>query len=82
MGAEALMSYCEDCGLASCYERGGYCDTARRKISARLAEIAVRLAERCWFFRNGVKHILIGDYLADPALYPQLGSDGWIEVVW
>lgn len=71
------MAWCEDCGLSSCYERGGYCDTARRKMDAKRDRLKPNVA------------IYHADYDDEPRWIfcckpGQLWEKGleWIEVVW
>lgn len=73
------MAYCEDCGLSSCYIRGGYCATSIAKARALAKALRPKVV---WFMHDSVKHHLLAGYLQVPGLYPQLSSDEWIEVVW
>jgi hypothetical protein len=67
------MAYCEDCGLSSCYVRGGFCDAARRKAAALVRDL--RPCVR-WVPRDGHRW----HFVVDP--YPQWASADWIEVIW
>lgn len=72
MGAE-VVSYCEDCGLSSCYIRGGYCEVAERRVRERAK--AEHLCVERWFDYYGWTYCWVGEM-------PENGSSEWIEVVW
>ncbi len=70
------MSYCDDCGLSSCYARGGFCETSRRNIRAVVRKLKRTISVRVQWQSAGWKHVTLGHQYN----YPEKGD--WIEVVW
>jgi hypothetical protein len=52
--------------------------TLLRRARAKAEALKPRI---CWVWHEGVKHVLSADFYKDPAFYPQLDSDEWIEYI-
>lgn len=70
------MSYCDDCGLSSCYVRGGYCDGRQRKIKTVVTALKRSIAVHVTWQSGIWTHVTLGSQYN----YPQDGE--WIEVIW
>ena len=66
------MAYCEDCGLSSCYERGGHC----RLMMLRMREHVAHLKPHTVKWLSGEwTHVR-----SAAQTYPE--QHEWIEVAW
>ena len=74
--SEGSVSYCDVCGLSSCYERGGYCPLSSLRLTTVLDELRHAIAVKVQWQSGDWKHVTLGHQYN----YPQQGE--WIEVIW
>jgi hypothetical protein len=69
------MAYCDDCGLSSCYERGGYCELGYKRARAK-ADALKPNVERFTRVLTGGKYAY-----SSGTSCPPYDSDEWIEYI-
>ena len=67
------MAYCDDCGLSSCYQRGG------RGCKAWGPSLVLTPSESCWIIENSQK---VSYYWRPWQWLGGIAENEWIEVVW